>query len=157
MTTVAELMTTDLVTLSEEDGLSRAMKIFSELPIRHLPVTDGAILIGMVSQRDALSWSGSVIDPGAFAGAQASKEARETFVAEVMVRDVISVPPTATIVDAARTLLEGGFGCLPVVDEQGKLLGIVTETDLLRHLISDELTGDQGARAPAVVRPQSID
>ncbi|MBO6936508.1 MAG: CBS domain-containing protein [Deltaproteobacteria bacterium] len=153
MTSVADLMTTDLVTLSEEDGLGRAMTIFTELPIRHLPVTDGAVLIGMVSQRDALSWSGSVIDPGAFSRSQASKEARETFVAEVMIRDVVSVPPTATVVEAARAILEGGFGCLPVVDEDDNLIGIVTETDLLRHLVSGELTSDQGARAPAAVRP----
>jgi len=155
MTTVADLMTTELVTLVEEDGLSRAMKIFSELPIRHLPVTDGSRLIGMVSQRDALRWSGSAIDPSAFADAQAAKLARETFVAEAMVPDVVSVSGETSVVEAARLLLEHGFGCLPVVDGEGRLLGIVTETDLLRHLISDELTDHQRTRGPAAVRPAS--
>jgi len=153
MTTVADLMTTELVTLSEEDGLSRAMKIFAELPIRHLPVTDGDRLIGMVSQRDALSWSGSAIDPGAFSAAQASKEAQKTFVAEVMVREVVSAHPSTTIIEAARALLDGGFGSLPVVDENGRLLGVVTETDLLKHLISRELTSEQGSRPPPATRP----
>lgn len=155
MTTVAELMTRELVTLSEEDGLGRAMQIFAEYPIRHLPVTDGDRLVGLVSQRDALSWSGSVIDPAAFAMERASREAQQTFVAEVMIRDVVTAAPEASVEDAARRLIEGRFGCLPVIDEAGKLLGIVTETDLLAHLVSDELTCEQGARAPAAARPAS--
>ncbi len=153
MTTVADLMTRDVVTLSEEDGLSRAMKIFSELPIRHLPVTSDGTLVGMVSHRDALAWSGSAIDPSRFADQRIAKEAHDTFVAEVMITDVVTVPPSATVVEAARTLLEGGFGALPVVGADGKLLGIVSESDLLRQLISDELTGDQPVHAPPVSRP----
>lgn len=154
MTTVADLMTRDVVTLNEEDGLNRAMKIFSELPIRHLPVTSDGTLVGMVSQRDALSWSGSAIDPSGFAGQRIAKEAHDTFVAEVMVRDIVTLPPTATVVEAARALLDGGFGALPVVDGDRKLLGIISETDLLRQLISDELTGEQKGHRPPSVRPQ---
>jgi CBS domain-containing protein len=154
MTTVADLMTRDMVTLKEEDDLSRAMKIFSEHPIRHLPVASDGKLVGMVSHRDALAWSGSVIDPSRFAGERIAKEAHDTFVAEVMVTDVVTVSPKATAVEAARLLLKGGFGSLPVVDDDDNLLGIVTETDLLRHLISDELTSEQRRHTPAPSRPQ---
>lgn len=154
MTTVADLMTRDVVTLNEEDGLDRAIKIFSELSVRHLPVASDGVLVGMVSQRDALSWSGSAIDPSAIAGQRVAKEAHDTFVAEVMTRDVVTVSPRATVVEAARAILDGGFGALPVVDENEKLLGIVTETDLLRQLISDELTESQPPHAPPPSRPQ---
>ena len=154
MTTVADLMTRDVVTLSEEDGLNRAMKIFSKLPIRHLPVTSDGTLVGLVSHRDALSWSGSAIDPTAYASERVATKAHDTFVAEVMIRDVVTLAPTATVVEAARTLIERGFGALPVVDDEKKLLGIVTETDLLRQLISDEVTSAQTPPPPPPSRPR---
>jgi CBS domain-containing protein len=159
MTTVGNLMTSDPVTLHEEDDLARAIEIFSTEPIRHLPVTDGEgnTLVGVVSQRDALRWSGSAIDPSRFTAKQASDKAHERFVAEVMIRDVVTATPDTPVSEAARLLLQGGFGCLPVVDDDNKLLGIVTETDLLRQLIGDELVQEQPPHAPPPSRPLSGD
>ena len=49
---------------------------------------------------------------------------------EIMTRDVVTVPPTAALAEAARLLLDKGIGGLPVVDDGGRVVGIVTKTDL---------------------------
>ena len=49
-----------------------------------------------------------------------------------MHRDVITVGPDEAVADAAHTLLDNKWGCLPVVNDEGDLLGIVTEADFLR-------------------------
>ena len=53
---------------------------------------------------------------------------------QVMAKNVISVPSTATIKQVSEFLAEQEFHALPVVD-QGKLVGIVTTTDLIRYLV----------------------
>lgn len=53
-------------------------------------------------------------------------------VVEAMHRDVVTVGPDETVAAAARTLLDNKWGCLPVVNDDGDLLGIVTEADFLR-------------------------
>jgi CBS domain-containing protein len=57
-------------------------------------------------------------------------------VADVMTRNVISVPPDATVESAAKTMLQRGISGLFVVNADGRLAGVVTEGDLLRR---DEL------------------
>ena len=153
MTLVRTLMSHELVTLTEEDGLIRALEIFAKHPIRHIPVVDGHKLVGVVSQRDALRWSGSALDPTRFVVERAEKKANETFVAEMMIRDVVTIGPEASVADAARAMLAGGFGCLPVVTQAGDLVGIITETDMLRHLITDELSAGQ-VHSPPPSQPQ---
>ncbi len=54
-------------------------------------------------------------------------------VSEVMSRRVISIPPTARVADAARLMLDHRISGLPVLDAEGKLVGIVTEGDFLRR------------------------
>ena len=65
-----------------------------------------------------------------------SSEQRRIFdtvrVVEAMHRDVVSVPPELSVSKAARILLENKYGCLPVVDDDHRLVGIVTEADFLR-------------------------
>jgi CBS domain-containing protein len=56
-------------------------------------------------------------------------------VKEVMSEPAITISPEATIKEAARLMIERKIGCLPVV-EGGRLVGIVTETDILRHVVS---------------------
>ena len=53
-------------------------------------------------------------------------------VVEAMHRDVVSVAPELSVKEAAEILLQNKYGCLPVVDDSGLLVGIVTEADFLR-------------------------
>jgi CBS domain-containing membrane protein len=127
---VHELMATDLVTLTEDETLAHAQRCMARGRIRHLPVIHGRKLVGLVTHRDLLAASFSIfadVDPG---------EQRRVFatvlVSDIMHRDVVTVEPELTVAQAARFLLKNKYGCLPVVDGSGDLVGIITEADFLR-------------------------
>jgi len=98
--------------------------------IRHLPVVDAnARLLGIVTQRDLFKASLSSV-------ANVTPAERQQWLGKVRVRDVmtkkpITVEPEAEMADAVDKLLTGRFGCLPVV-EDGKFVGLITETDVLQ-------------------------
>lgn len=127
--TLADIMTRDVVTLSEDDSLEDARSCMERGRIRHLPVVRGDKLVGLVTHRDLLAASFSV-----FADVSRQEERRlfsQIPVKELM-HDAVTAPPTMSVREAARLLLRNKFGCLPVVDEEGRLLGIVTEADFLK-------------------------
>jgi len=55
-------------------------------------------------------------------------------VSDIMTRDVITTSPNATVNEAAEAMAERKIGCLPVVEEGNKLVGLVTETDVLNYV-----------------------
>jgi CBS domain-containing membrane protein len=126
---IRELMTSDVVTLTEDDTLAHAQRCMARGRIRHLPVIRDGKLVGLMTHRDLLAASFSI-----FADVDHSEQRRifvTVPVVEAMHRDVISVPPETPVKKAAEILLENKYGCLPVVEENGTLVGIVTEADFL--------------------------
>ena len=127
---VRELMSTDLVTLTEDGTLAHAQRCMARGRIRHLPVVRDGKLVGLLTHRDLLAASFSI-----FAEVDHEEQHRifaTVPVVEAMHRDVVTVPPELPVRDAARILLDNKYGCLPVVGPSGELLGIVTEADFLR-------------------------
>src|SRR5215468_8704184 len=127
---VSDVMQREVVTLRADDRLDLADDIMRLGRVRHLPVLEGERLVGILSNRDLLAASLSKalnFDP---------KE-RRTFmrsvdVREVMTKEVATVGPDLPLIQAARLMIRRRFGCLPVVNEGGALIGLLTETDLLR-------------------------
>jgi CBS domain-containing protein len=133
---VADIMTRKVIYLREEDNLSHIQQGMERFNLRHFPVLDGDRIVGLITHRDilriAVEQRMSHI-PGT-PGAKEPK-AGEIFVASVMTRDPVTVGPQTPIVEAARLLLKARFGCLPVVDENRNVVGIVTEHDFLDLLV----------------------
>jgi len=127
---VRELMSTELVTLTEDETLALAQRCMRRGRIRHLPVLRDGKLVGLVTHRDLLAASFSVF------AEVASEEQRRIFstipVTDIMHREVRTVGPDLPVAEAARILLKNKYGCLPVVAEDNRLLGLVTEADFLR-------------------------
>ena len=127
---VRELMSTDLVTLTEDETLAHAERCMARGRIRHLPVLRDGKLVGLLTHRDLLAASFSI-----FAEVDRDEQ-RRVFstipVKELMHREVTTIGPQVPVSEAARILLKNKFGCLPVVEEDGTLLGLVTEADFLR-------------------------
>jgi CBS domain-containing protein len=121
MISVSDFMTKDLVTVREVDDVALAEALLRLGGIRHLPVVRDRKLVGLLTQRDILR-----------SGAAGKAAARELPVAEVMTREPTSVRPAMGLAHAARLMLERKFGCLPVCDDDGTLVGIVTEADFVR-------------------------
>jgi len=114
-----EIMSRQPVTVTPDTPLSEARRLLVEHRIRRLPVIAGRRLVGIVSDRDVRS---------------ASASHDRTSVAQIMTHNVVTATSQMRVDEAARIMLDGRFGGLPVVDG-GELTGIVTETDLLRALI----------------------
>lgn len=128
---VGEIMQRKIVTISAGERLSTVEDIMTLGGVRHMPVVRGGQLVGVVSERDLLRVSLSNLD-------QNGSDERRAFLHAVEIERVMSGPPiviapTATISEAARIMAERKIGCLPVVDHLDALVGLVTETDLLRY------------------------
>jgi CBS domain-containing protein len=126
---VRELMTTEVATIGRNDELTIADDIMKMKRLRHLPVLEDGRLVGLLTQRDLFH---AALSTALNFGEKAQKEFLKTVVVkEVMTEEVRTIGPDADVKEAARLLIEHKIGCLPVV-ENGKLVGIVSETDLLR-------------------------
>lgn len=131
---IKDIMKTEVVTLHTDAKLGFAEEIMYLGRIRHLPVIkDGGILIGIISQRDLFKASLTSI---VTTWKENKKFLDSIEVKEVMVKDVVAVSPDCTIEDAAQILIEKKIGCLPVVENNMKLIGLVTETDFLLYYIN---------------------
>jgi CBS domain-containing protein len=117
---VADLMTTAVITVRDRDSITHADSEMQVAGVRHLPVFDGRQhLVGILSDRD-------------LRGALASARGRTVPVGEVMTRHVQTVTSRTPAREAAEIMLEQRIGSLPVLGEEGELIGLVTETDFLR-------------------------
>jgi CBS domain-containing membrane protein len=129
---ISKIMTANVVTLSVNDTLEIAEKIFKDHKIKHIPVVKGKEIIGMLSYTDLLRIS--------YADVSDDEKNVENFVydiftiEQVMTKDIYTVPPYATIKDVAELLSQKEFHALPVV-EDNELVGIVTTTDLVNYLV----------------------
>lgn len=127
---VERVMQTDYASVSAGDHLDLVDDVMNLGRIRHMPVLDGERLVGIVSQRDLLAASLSkVLD---FDAAERRTFMRSIEVSEVMSRDPVTVSPSTSLREAARLVLTHRIGCLPVVVGEGRMVGLLTETDLLR-------------------------
>jgi CBS domain-containing membrane protein len=131
---VAQIMTKNVLTLSTKDELSTAEEMFKKNRIRHIPITSGKHVLGMLSYTDLMRIS--------FADAVDEDEHEvDTMVynmfsiEQVMTKDVICVSPQTTIQEVAAFLAQKEFHALPVVENEA-LVGIVTTTDLINYLLA---------------------
>jgi CBS domain-containing protein len=107
--------------------------LLSHGSIHHLPVLDDGRLVGMISTLDLAELGASPVQDGPVL-AQHFLDSRLS-VEQLMCRDVISIPDSGTVREAARLLSAGGFHSLPVVDAERRVVGIVTTTDLVGCLL----------------------
>lgn len=133
---VADIMKREVITLSEEDNLSDLAHGMEEFRVRHIPVVNGTKLVGLISHRDLLRVSVSALETDRNAQQRDQRLKESTFAASVMTRNLQTVSSDTSLLQAARLMLAGKFGCLPVVNDEGDLIGIISEHDLLQELAS---------------------
>lgn len=144
MPDVAALMTPRPTTILPEASALAALELMIDAGIRHLPVVDRrARLVGIVSLDDlraAMPFSVSLRHPPSLSEREI---AREVSVAEMMTHGPITATSKLDVAEAAAKLARFRIGCLPVVDD-GRLVGILSETDVLRSIAG----GAAGNQAP---------
>jgi CBS domain-containing membrane protein len=150
---VREIMSAPPVTVDRTDTLAFAEELMNVERIRHLPVVDGDVLLGLISQRDLLAASISTLSNPSEEDDLELK--RKVEVGQVMHGAVETVTAETPALKAADTLLAHKIGCLPVVDERHHLVGVLTSDDFVR-LARDLLSPSSGARPgpPRQARPR---
>ncbi|PLS14865.1 acetoin utilization protein AcuB [Bacillus sp. M6-12] len=128
-----EIMKRNMYTLSENDSIQTAFATINEKKIRHIPiVNDSNNLVGLVSDRDLRDAAPSIFR------ADYHPEDLERPVSTIMKTDLITGHPLDFVEETAVLFYEHNISCLPVIKDH-KLVGIITETDLLHTFV--ELTG----------------
>lgn len=132
---VSELMTSSVFTLKRTDSLHDLRVLMKLVNVRHIPVTDDDnSFLGLLTQRDLLSLTVSRL---ANIREEEQNELESSIpVKDIMRTDVLTTTPGELLRNAAEILYRNKYGCLPVLDDNGKLVGIITEADFLRLAIA---------------------
>jgi CBS domain-containing membrane protein len=127
--TAEDLMTREVLTIEPDtpiDSLEQAMDRFR---FRHLPVVEGDRLVGLITHSDLLHLSSSLLSKHAVVE---NRIIHSLPAVRVMRREVVTVSPSDPLDEVARTLWQTRVGCLPVTEDDGTLVGIITEGDFIR-------------------------
>lgn len=142
---VRDVMTKGLVTVSPDVTLLDAQKLFGAHRFHHLPVLEGDVLVGVLSDRDILRSLSPFLDT--LAERTQDLDTMRRRVHSVMSRKLVVIDAEADVAMAAQTMLASRVSCLPVLSQQ-KLVGIITTRDMLRWVVGQ----DRGALPPASSR-----
>ena len=127
-----EIMTQDPVTLNIDDSFCKVAQIFQEKDIRHLPIVNSqGLILGIISQRDLNRIASPQKGPNGeylYDPAELTKYVLKQHV----IQKVFSLSPEDTLEKAVAIMAEKKLGCMPITDPDGRVIGIVTVTDLLK-------------------------
>ncbi|MBC9785755.1 CBS domain-containing protein [Heliobacterium chlorum] len=135
---VEEIMIRDVSVVKADTSVFDALTLAEKMRVRHLPVVEENEVIGIISDRDLRDVKPSVLC------SEKLDILTSTYVKDIMHAQVVTVHPLDAIEDAARMIYEHRVGCLPVV-QKGKLVGIVTTSDLLHALVDLMGMGQPGS------------
>ncbi|MBN8281200.1 MAG: CBS domain-containing protein [Gammaproteobacteria bacterium] len=136
---IQRIMTTPAWVVGPDSTLEEAARLMARERLHHLPVVDGQRLAGILSASDLIG--------------RDAPDAGQLRVGAVMQAQPLAISRTSTLQEAATRLAAGGIHALPVTDLEGRVLGIVTSTDLigllLRQLAAPEAGTARGDGAMA--------
>ena len=131
MLTVKDLMQPEVATLQASDHLDLADDVMRLGRIRHMPVEEEGRVVGMLTQRDL--FRAGISSVLRFRSTAEREWLAKISVAEAMTAPVLTIDSGASLLSAVRLMVDRRIGCLPVVSGE-RLVGLLSETDLLRHL-----------------------
>jgi CBS domain-containing protein len=130
---VTKIMSRNLITVHHGDPVSKVRQLIREHGVHHVPVVNGDQLAGIISYSDVLRVSYGDTFNADDRAVDAALDHTMT-IEQLMAKDVSVLSEQSTIREAAEILAQGRFHSLPVVNG-GKLVGLVTSSDLIRYLV----------------------
>lgn len=128
---VGEWMSKNVVTMSEDSSMLKAARVMKDRGIRRIPVVDDkGLLTGIVTERDIKAASPSKAT--SLDMYELTYLLSEITVRDIMTRNPLRVSPGDTVERAAVILRDNRVGGLPVVDQIGRVVGFITDTDIFR-------------------------
>ncbi len=147
---VEDVMTVDVRTVSPETPLKDVAEVLSSLRVSGLPVVEAGKVVGVVSEADILTKErGAAPSVGGLFSvlfedrSDIRSKLQATTAGEAMTSPAITIVPRRPVSEAAARMIDLGINRLPVVDDDGDLVGIVTRADLVRAFVR---TDDEIAR-----------
>jgi len=131
---IKDWMTRDVKTIGPDTNVPEAHRIMTQNNIRRLPVLDGGKLVGIVTRGDVRGAEAS--DATSLSIWELNYLLSRLEISKVMTKRPITISAESTIREAAQTMLDNKISGLPVVDERGKVVGIITESDIFRLVVS---------------------
>jgi CBS domain-containing protein len=128
--TVKDAMTSNPTTVTTDQTITDAAKIMKREDTGIVPITDGDRIVGVITDRDITI---DVVAEG--------KDPQSTKVTELASHDLVTVDPQQDLDEALRLMAKHQVRRLPVVEEDGRLVGILAQADVARYA-SDERTGE---------------
>jgi len=150
---VADRMTPNPTTVTTDTTLKDAIELIRSMPFRHLPVLDaGGALVGVVTEKSLVYASPTPITTLSIF--EVDYVLSRMKVGQLLHREVISVGPGLPVEEAARIMVDNRIGCLPVV-EGGKLIGIISDTDIF-HVLVEGLGGGSPSLRLTMTVPEQV-
>jgi CBS domain-containing protein len=135
---VKHIMTTDLITADPDETLEVVRRKLIDNHIQHIPVVEEKKILGIISRGDLHRMEHHF---SLFQSEKALESNRQVFssilAAEIMTKTLVMLKDTDTAAIAVDLLRENLFHALPVVDDKGLLVGIITPLDLLRYAFDE--------------------
>lgn len=141
---VRDCMQQHIVTVSPDDTLETAIRLTNSHHLRHLPVVlSNGDVVGIVSDRDIRL---AMPSPLVTSDVDTAEFLQRTAIAAIMTRDVVTIGPEALLDNAAKLIHRHRIGALPVLDGSMRLVGILTESDILRGFLQLIGVGEPSTR-----------
>ena len=131
-TPVSTIMSSDVAVVQEGEPLSKVRQTMCDRHVHHVPIVSGKKLVGLVSFTDLMKIN--LVINGADERSIGAIIDQNFSIRDIMSTDLITVKESDPVRHAAELLIKGHFHSLPVVDGNANLAGILTSTDLIRHL-----------------------
>ena len=147
-------MSTPVITVNVSDSMQDAIKLLKRHHIKILPVLENGDLTGIITDRDLKKASAS--DATSLDIHEIIYLIAKIKVKDIMTNNPISVPPYFTVEETARILLKNKISGVPVVDDDNRLVGIITQDDLFKVLTSITGLDKRGVEFAFLIEDRTI-
>lgn len=132
MSTVEKIMTTHVVTVDMDDTLKEIREIFEHASFHHILVIENKKLVGIISDRDLLK----AVSPYANTPSERTRDAAtlKKRAHQIMTRKPITIDIDGSVLEAIRSFVDEKISCLPVLNKDGSVAGILTWRDILKAI-----------------------
>lgn len=127
---LSQIMTHNVVTVSMDDTLGHIRELFNTFHFHHVVVAEAGRVTGVISDRDVLKHLSPYV--GQISERTLDAQTLKKRAHQIMTRHPVTASAEMSAGDAALLMLNTDISCLPVLDEHGTCVGIVTMKDLLR-------------------------
>ncbi|HEX4338774.1 MAG TPA: CBS domain-containing protein [Polyangiaceae bacterium] len=125
----SDVMSRELLTIGPDDPIESLEAHMESYQFRHLPVVEGKKIVGLITHSDLLNISSSMLSKSA---PEENALLHRLPASRVMQQVLVTVRPTEPLANVAALIWQSRVSCVPVTEDDGTLVGIITEGDFVR-------------------------